>query len=207
MLKKKTTDVAPQHKNVIHNPGEAVSDWEQALRYIKEGNERYLEKRGVARDTYERDRLVLKDGQKPFAVVVTCADSRVAPEIFLDLKPGDIFVVRNAGNIADSTALGSIEYAVEHLKTPLVLVIGHSKCGAVTGALHGGDFPENLSLLIGAIGEAIGGCGSLGDAITANVMHSVDTIRANKVIDTFSTKVIGAHYDIETGAVSYITEP
>jgi carbonic anhydrase len=182
-----------------------VGDWEQALRYAKEGNERYCKKQGILRDTYEQDRDALKDGQKPFAIVVTCADSRVAPEIYLDLRLGDIFVIRNAGNVVDSTALGSIEYAVEHLKTPLILVIGHSKCGAVTGALHGGEFPENLSLVIGAISEAISGSSDLCEAIAANTKHSADIIKSNKVVSAFSAKVIGAHYDIESGIVSYLT--
>ena len=190
--------------NVTHKPDELVADWEKAFQYIKEGNERYRNNQKAPRTTDEQDRAILKDGQKPFAAVVTCADSRVAPEIYLDLALGDIFVVRNAGNVVDAAALGSIEYAAEHLKVPLIMVIGHSKCGAVTGALHGGEFSDNLALVIEKISEAIHGSDNLDDAIKANIKYAVSVIQANKVVSEFAVKVIGAFYDIETGTVSYM---
>lgn len=190
--------------NAVHNPSEAVSDWSLALRYIKEGNERFYKNQCIPRDTNERDRNALKDGQKPFAAVITCADSRVAPEIYLDLKLGDIFAIRNAGNVVDSTVLGCVEYAVEHLKTPLVLVIGHSKCGAVTGAFNKGEFTGDLSGVIGMIRGAIGGCDDLCDAVKANVERSVGVIEANPVVKKFSAEVIGAYYDIESGVVEFM---
>jgi len=190
--------------NAIHSPAEAVTDSEQALRYIKEGNARFVENRGITRDTNAEDRRVLKSGQKPFAAVITCADSRVAPEIYLDQKLGDIFVIRNAGNIADKTVLGNVEYAVEHLKTPLVLVIGHSCCGAVTGALSREEFTGELSGIIETIGGAIEGCKDLGAAVTANAKNSAEVIKANAVVKARGAKVIAACYDIETGIVEFL---
>jgi len=186
--------------NTIHSPGESVTDWEQALRYLKEGNERFCKNQGIPRDTNAEDRNALKDGQKPFAAVITCADSRVAPEIYLDQKLGDIFVIRNAGNIADATVLGNVEYAVGHLKTPLVLVIGHTKCGAVTGAFTKGEFSGNLAGVINTIGSAIGGCKDLDGAVAANAKHSAEEVR--KIAG--NAKVIAACYNIETGAVEFL---
>jgi len=187
----------------IHTPNEAVTDWELAFRYVKEGNERFVKNQGIARDTNERDRDALKNGQKPFAAVITCSDSRVAPEIYLDLKLGDIFVIRNAGNVVDSTVLACVEYAVEHLKTPLVLVIGHSKCGAVTGAISKEEFGGELGGLVGRIRGAIGGCSDLCDAVKANVEQSVEVITANPVVTKCKSKVIGGYYDIESGKVDF----
>jgi len=187
----------------VHNPGEAVSDWQVALQYLKAGNKRYIENQTITRNTNAKDREILKDGQKPFAVVITCADSRVSPEIYFDQKLGDLFVIRNAGNIADSTVLGSIEYAVEHLKAPLVVVVGHSHCGAVTGALKGGEFPENLQTIMNAICPAIKDLKTLDEAIHANIANVVKKIKENKIVEHTGATVIGAYYNIETGEVLF----
>jgi len=189
--------------NDTHDPAELVSDWQTALRYLEKGNKRYLENRTIARDTNAPDREVLKDGQKPFAVIVTCSDSRVSPEIYFDQKLGDIFVIRNAGNIADAVALGSIEYAVEHLKAPLVVVVGHSRCGAVTGALSGGEYPENLRTIINTISPAIKGRETLEDAIHANIDYVVKRIRENTIVKHMGAEVKGAYYNIESGEVLF----
>lgn len=188
----------------IHSPGELVSDWQTALQYLKDGNKRYLDNQTIKRDSNEEDRDVLKDGQQPFAVIVTCADSRVSPEIYFDQKLGDIFVIRNAGNIADTTALGSIEYAVEHLGTPLVVVVGHSSCGAVTAAFNGGENPDNLQSIIDKITSNINNSDELDEAIYANINSTVKTIKENAVIEETGATVIGAYYNIESGEVSWI---
>jgi carbonic anhydrase len=173
-----------------------------ALRFLEEGNKRYLEGRTLERTNAE-DRAILKDGQNPFAVIVTCSDSRVSPEIYFDQKLGDIFVIRNAGNIADATALGSLEYAVEHLRVPLVVVVGHSACGAVNGALSGGEFSANLQTIINAIRPAIESDDNLDDAIRTNIMYNVGLIRANETVRQAGATVMGAHYDIETGEINF----
>ncbi len=187
----------------VHNPGELVSDWKTALQYLKDGNKRYLEEKTIARNTNAEDRAELKSGQKPFAIIVTCSDSRVSPEIFFDHKLGDIFVIRNAGNIADSTALGSIEYAVEHLKSPLVVVVGHSCCGAVTGAFQGGEYPSNLKTIIDEITPEISGCGDVDEAIHSNIDSVVKKIQENEIVKEMGAKTIGAYYDIESGEVKF----
>jgi carbonic anhydrase len=192
-------------RTALHDPGEQVNDWQTAQRYLEDGNARYLKNEGIARDTHRRDREVLREGQKPFAVIITCADSRVVPEIYFDQKLGDIFVIRNAGNITDTTVLGSVEYAVKHLKAPLVVVVGHSHCGAVTGAFSGGgEYSENLSAIINAISPVIKNCGNLDEAIRANTQHVVETIQKNTVIKELGTTVMGAYYNIESGEVAFL---
>jgi carbonic anhydrase len=188
----------------IHNPGEQVNDWRAALRYLEDGNARYLKNEGITRDTYRRDREVLRHGQQPFAVIITCSDSRVVPEIYFDQKLGDIFVIRNAGNITDTAVLGSVEYAVKHLKAPLIVVVGHSHCGAVTGAFNGGEYSENLSAIINTIIPVVKNCGNLDDAIRANIHHVVETIQNNTVIKDMGTTVMGAYYNIESGEVTFL---
>jgi carbonic anhydrase len=188
---------------MVHNPNESVSDWQVALQYLKAGNKRYIENQAIVRNTNAKDREILKGGQKPFAVILTCSDSRVPPEIYFDQKLGDIFVIRNAGNIADSTVLGSIEYAVEHLKAPLVVVVGHSCCGAVTGAFGGGEYPENLQTIINAICPAIIGKKTPDEAIHANIANVVKNIKENKIVELMGAKVIGAYYNIESGEVLF----
>ena len=189
----------------MHSPGEQVTDWRAALRYLEDGNIRYLKNQGIARDKYHLDREVLRHGQKPFAVVITCSDSRVVPEIYFDQKLGDIFVIRNAGNIIDTSVLGSVEYAVKHLKAPLVVVVGHSCCGAVTGAFTGGgEYSENLSAVINAIRPVIKNCENLDDAIRANIQHVAATIQNNTVIKELGVTVMGAYYNIESGEVTFL---
>ena len=189
----------------IHNPDEEVTDWQTALRYLKEGNTRYLKNRVITRETHNIDRSLLQHGQKPFAAIITCSDSRVAPEIYFDLRLGDIFVIRNAGNIADTTVLGSIEYAAKYLKTPLVVVVGHSRCGAVIGALvSGSEYPENLNAIINTIGPIVKNCDNPDDAIHANIHHVVETIQNNVTIKEMGTAVMGAYYNIESGEVIFL---
>ena len=183
----------------IHDPVEQVSDWQTALRLLEKGYKRYIENRGITRNTNAQDREALKAGQKPFAVIVTCSDSRVSPEIYFDQKLGDIFVIRNAGNIADTTALGSIEYAVTHLKVPLVVVVGHSRCGAVYGALNSGEYSENLQIVINTIRSATEDSKTLEDAVYANIDNAVKRIKENKIVNLMGAKVIGAYYNVESG--------
>jgi len=191
----------------IHHPEEQVTDWQTALRYLEEGNIRYLKNRVITRDKHHHVREMLQKGQKPFAVIITCSDSRVAPEIYFDLRLGDIFVIRNAGNTVDTSVLGSIEYATKFLKAPLVVVVGHSRCGAVTGALISGtEYPEHLNTVINSIHSVVKNCGSLDEAIHANTNHVVDTIQQNAVIKKLGTKVMGAYYNIESGEVAFLRE-
>jgi len=175
-----------------------------ALQMLKEGNERYLKGELTEKTDYKEEREVLDNEQDPFAVILTCSDSRVAPEIFFDQKLGDIFVIRNAGNVADTEGLGSIEYAIEHLKTKLVVVCGHSHCGAVTAAYSGGNFSPNIKRIVDLIKPALDKGGDLDKVIYNHVEIMVEKIKADEIIRQLGVKVVGAYYDIHSGEVKWL---
>src|SRR5437588_1986539 len=120
----------------------------QALERLKAGNVRFVAEKTHPKHIGKEKRQELTKGQSPFAIVLTCADSRVAPELVFDQGLGDLFVLRVAGNISGPFVLGSIEYAVEHLHNPLCIVLGHENCDAVAAALSKEPFPGNLGKLI-----------------------------------------------------------
>jgi carbonic anhydrase len=188
----------------IHQPTELIEDASVALQILKEGNERYIKGELIQKNSYSADRVALGSGQKPFAVILTCSDSRVAPEIFFDQKLGDIFVIRNAGNIADMTALGSIEYAIEHLKCRLVVVCGHGKCGAVTAAYSNEEFPPNIKHILEYIKPSVKKGGDIDKVIHSNVEEMVEQIKADEIVKLLGVLVIGAYYDIHSGAVNWL---
>ena len=140
-----------------HPVDKPITSGEQALKVLLEGNERFV--RGQPRHGHQsphrRRELVAR--QQPYAVILGCADSRVAPEVVFDAGLGDLFVVRVAGNVAETDEKASIEYAIKHLKTPLVLVMGHESCGAVTAALqpsHAGE-PSELRILLDTLSASM----------------------------------------------------
>jgi carbonic anhydrase len=194
---------------------------DQALRELLAGNHRFtIGKRQTPRGRPEEFRA-LAHGQFPEAVIVSCADSRVAPEILFDVGVGDIFVVRVAGNVVDGagvTVKGSIEYAVAELNVPLILVLGHSGCGAVKSAIkHIGDrdsLPGAISGLVELIKPAVAmSKGMPGDALENAVRKNVEIgverlqglepIVAPRVKDR-RVKVVGGVYDLHNGAVTLI---
>jgi carbonic anhydrase len=129
---------------------------DQALKKLLAGNERYREARPEHPNQTPDRRREVANGQRPFAVVLGCSDSRVPPEILFDQGLGDLFIVRVAGGVVDDVVLGSIEYAVSRLKTPLILVLGHSNCGAVTATVSAqGPLDGRLGCLTNAIRPAV----------------------------------------------------
>jgi carbonic anhydrase len=124
---------------------------EQAWQCLKDGNERFAADQLGCKDVGSAKRKELTAGQHPFAIVLSCADSRVPPEIIFNQGLGNLFVVRVAGNISEPFSLGSIDYAVEHLHVPMIVVLGHEKCGAVAAALGDDKLAGNLGRLIGEI--------------------------------------------------------
>ena len=126
-----------------------------ALSRLKEGNQRFVDNIMEDAPVDQATKSDLVKGQSPFAVILSCADSRVVPEMIFNTGIGELFVVRVAGNVANTSSLASIEYAVAHLDTPIIVVLGHQNCGAVTAAVQGGDNGPNLNHLLGYISSAI----------------------------------------------------
>lgn len=188
----------------IHNPDELIKSAGDALALLKEGNARFVQNKLMSKESHEADRKVLSSGQKPFAVVLCCADSRVSPEIYFDQKLGDIFVIRNAGNVIDPVVLGSIEYGAEHLGSPIIVVVGHSKCGAVTAACEGGELPENIQSIVDVIKPSIKSGDSVDKVAHKHAIAMAKAIKKDHIIKRLKTKVIPAYYDIETGVVTWL---
>lgn len=193
---------------------------DDALKRLMEGNKRYVSGHAKGPNRSPARRAELAKSQHPVAIVVSCSDSRVPPELLFDQGFGDVFVVRTAGNIVDPIALGSIEYAVDHLGTKLVLVLGHERCGAVTAAMQGGDAPGNIKSIVDAIKPAIEkgkarytGHGELLDScIKSNVKLVAEKIRTtapilSEKVEDGMLKVVGAYYDLDTGMVDMTYMP
>ncbi len=176
-----------------------------ALERLKKGNLIYLDSKTACGDVSpEIRRLTSENGQKPYAVVVACSDSRVIPESIFSAGIGDLFVVRVAGNVIDNHQLGSIEYAVEHLGCKLVLVLGHTLCGAVGAASgHSGGF---VKFITDEIRRAVGEETDPFKSCVLNLKHSVAKIRQNIApIDGLSVE--GALYHTESGVVEFDLNP
>jgi carbonic anhydrase len=193
---------------------------EVALRMLQDGNARFVcgPLKHPNQNSKRREDTAMK-GQNPFAVVLACADSRVPVEVLFDRGIGDIFVIRDAGNIATTTDIGSIEYAVDHLGSPLVVVLGHSKCGAVTAAVEGGEAPPNIKAIVDFIAPAVAiaknaapdksGEALVPAAITANVWQSMSDIYKSspmmrEKVKGGKVKMLGATYDIKSGKVNWM---
>jgi carbonic anhydrase len=133
-----------------------------ALKALKAGNARFVSGQVSDIDTSAKNRKTLSEGQEPFAVIVGCSNSRVPPELLFDQGLGDVFVVRVAGNVVDPVVLGSVEYGVEHLHSPLVVVMGHQGCGAVSAAIAGGEQPGDIGAVLALIQPSVQQAKSLG---------------------------------------------
>jgi carbonic anhydrase len=187
---------------------------DRALEMLMEGNARYVSGQTELRD-FSADRAALALGQKPFAVILGCADSRVAPELAFDQSRGQLFVLRVAGNTLNNDTLASTEFALAALGAPLVMVLGHSACGAVDAAIKvvqdGAELPGHLPELIAPIKPAVErALGEPGDLLantidenvrlTASQLGSAGPIVA-PLVGSGDVKVVGAVYDLATGKV------
>jgi carbonic anhydrase len=177
------------------------------------GNQRFVAGKPRSYDLVPLRRK-LASGQSPNVIILSCSDSRVSPEVIFDQSLGDIFVVRTAGNIADPVALGSIEYAVDHIHSPLLVVLGHTKCGAVTAACSGDKMPSpNLDAIVSKISPAVSQAKSYAKpddlieaAIKENVHQSAKDVQANSeivrdAVKSGKLKVVEAEYQLDTGEV------
>jgi carbonic anhydrase len=189
----------------------------EALERLKEGNARYVSGEVEQRDCYAR-RLAQVEAQHPIAAVLSCADSRVPPEIIFDQGAGDLFVSRDAGNVVSNYGLASFEFAVTNLRVPLILVLGHLGCGAVATALTAStgrrELPGHLPELVKAIEPAIITAHGkhpgdfLAASIEENVRLGMKRLKKSQIIgeavDAGKIAIAGGVYDLKTGAVTLI---
>ena len=187
---------------------------EQALETLLSGNEKYLSGNITPNIDASLRTDLAANGQKPYAIVITCSDSRVPAELIFDSSLGDIFVIRTAGNVVSDFEIGSVEYGAEHLGSPLVLVLGHTSCGAVTAATEGGEAGGKIQSIVDEITPSVqkakneGAEDVLSTAIEFNVMNSVNKILSSDIIKELveeeKVKIIGGVYDINTGTITII---
>jgi carbonic anhydrase len=189
-----------------------------ALDRLTQGNGRYV-KGTTLRHDFAHEREALTTGQNPFAAILSCADSRIAPELCFDTARGDLFVCRIAGNFASDEMVASLEYAVQVLKTPLIMVLGHEACGAVDATIKsvkdGTTLPGHLPSLVVALKPAVdavqGQSGDmLGNATRRNVMLNVDKLKnAAPILSAFATdkkiRVVGGIYELRSGKVQLLS--
>ena len=196
---------------------------DEALAELKAGNARFARGEASQPRRAPADFRAASEGQSPEAVIIACADSRVSPEILFDEGIGDLFVIRVAGNVVDGAGValkGSVEYAVAELNVPLVVVLGHTNCGAVKAAVEHIDHHDSLpgainglvELIKPAVAQADGKSGELHEAVTkANVLAGVEKLKKLEPIlapraKAGRVKVVGGVYDLRTGVVEFLPE-
>lgn len=188
------------------NSGNTRNGADLLIGELKRNNAGYVSGEVVCGDFSEEVRkLTAREGQHPYAVIVACSDSRVIPEVIFTAGIGELFVVRNAGNVIDGAALGSIEYAVEHLGCKLVVVLGHTGCGAIHATLHSSPagyvkyITDEIRSAIGMETDEIAAC-------RLNVRSGVNKVRTMVAGISDDTKVAGAVYHTDTGVVDFLEE-
>lgn len=190
---------------------------EDSLSKLQDGNKRFISDEPAQKDIGDNRRQELAKGQHPFATVLSCSDSRVAPEIIFDQGLGDVFIVRVAGNVVEPTTLGSVEYGAEHLHTPLLVIMGHESCGAVKATLEAKGKPEgNIGAILKKIMPAVNTAKkakkdldeTLNLAVQENVKNTYKDIMKSKIVRELvhegKLKIVAAEYYLGTGKVELI---
>lgn len=210
---------APKADTAAYTRPAEVKSGAEAKQLLVDGNNRFRAGNFAVKDLSSTRREDLKkNGQKPFAVIVSCSDSRVPPELLFDQALGDLFVVRVAGNIVDPVATGSVEYAVEHLGSPLIVVMGHEKCGAVKATVEGGEAPGSIGSIVAKIKPSVDkvkASGITGDELAEksadeNIKAVMAELEKSPVIKHLVEKgkltIVGAKYHIGAGKVEWFDE-
>ena len=191
---------------------------DEALKLLQAGNERFVAGKlnSVTAEELTQRRSELAKGQQPFAVVVCCSDSRVGPEVVFDQELGNIFVVRTAGEVLDPAGIGSIEYAVAHLGSPLIMVLGHEHCGAVAAAVADAKEPGHIADIIKAIRPAVKQTkdmtgNPLDNAIRVNVQDIVANLKKtgpiiSEKVKSGQVKIIGGVLSLGSGKVEVVPD-
>ncbi|MFA6009789.1 MAG: carbonic anhydrase [Desulfobacteraceae bacterium] len=200
-----------QSVSIASEAGAHSVSGKESHKMMIEGNKRYVADKATHKHQDSTRRMDVTGGQHPFAVVISCSDSRVPPEIIFDQGIGDLFVIRLAGNIVDDAALGSIEYAIEHLGTKYIMVLGHESCGAVKATVDGGEAPGHIGCIVKAIKPAIDSVrGRTADlpevGMRANVAMTVQMLKTadpflKPLFEKGELMIVGARYDLDDGRV------
>jgi carbonic anhydrase len=196
-------------------PEAPITDADEVLQRLMEGNLRYSTNRATDLNESAIRRIEIAKAQRPFAAIFGCVDSRVPPEIIFDHGLGDLFVIRTAGHIIDRAVLGSIEFGIVELTIPLIMVLGHERCGAVKATIEAieqhQDAPNQIDMLVDSIRPAVERARSqpgdlLENAVQANIELTVSRLKASPIlaeaIQKGRLKVVGARYDLDTGTVA-----
>lgn len=194
-----------------------VSNADEALQRLREGNERYVANKSTDLNESQSRRVELAQGQNPFATIFSCVDSRVPPELVFDRGLGDLFVIRTAGHVIDNAVLGSLEYGVAELKIPLLMVLGHEKCGAVKATVEAVEknatAEAEINWLVDGIRPAVEEVKAqpgdlLDNAVKANVMLTVERLKGSAILsealEKSELRIVGGRYDLDTGMVDII---
>ena len=198
----------------IHSLSTNTTTPETAKKLLLEGNKRYVENKISKKDTsFEKRKELNLKGQTPFAVILSCSDSRVPPEIVFDQGLGELFVIRNEGNLADSIVSGTAEFGVEYLNAPLIVVLGHENCGAVKAAVDGVKVEGDLNSILEKIrpiceklkAQSKNKDTLLESCVDANIKNTMLELRKNPVISRLEKEgklqIIGGKYHTESGFV------
>ena len=185
---------------------------QDTLSRLQEGNGRFVSDKleGKLQDTARRTELTA--GQQPHTIVLSCADSRVVPELAFDTGLGELFVLRVAGNVANTSTIASIEYAVAHCGSKLIVVLGHQSCGAVTAAVAGGDNGHNLNHLLAHIAPAIASApdgASVNDVVKVNAEKTVQELTSRSsiiggAVASGDVQIVPAYYNLDSGKVDFL---
>jgi carbonic anhydrase len=210
-LVRAANDVAPKPENIL-TP-------DHALERLMAGNHRYVTGQIYKNHSFADSPAGLMAGQNPYACILSCADSRVGPELCFDEAQGDLFVNRLAGNYVSTDILASLEYGVYVLKSPLIMVLGHTECGAISAAIKAEkdnvDFPGHIQIIASKLDTAVrvskqNGGKTATDVAKENVRLNVSELQKStpiirQLVQTNKVKVVGAMYDLQTGKVSLVS--
>lgn len=186
-----------------------------AMKKLKDGNERFIELKLKHPDSDKKRRKAMLQGQHPFVVILSCSDSRVPPELIFDQGLGDIFEIRNAGNVLDDHVIGSIEYAVMHCGVKLIVIMGHQDCGAVAATLSGKSETKYIKSLEDSIQPAVEDCKNKGlevnsdNVVKAHITQDIQELMSQdtdlvKYMKENNVKIVPAYYHLDSGKVDFL---
>ena len=210
-----TSEATKEETTTSESDIKTASSPKEAKELLEEGNKAFVKGKLTINATDADRQYLAENGQSPYAVVLTCSDSRVSPELVFNTGLGETFDIRTAGNVVDSYEVGSVEYAVDHLSTPLVVVMGHTSCGAVAGAIEGhaeGEVEDIIEAISSSVEKAKKETSNEEEvaklAEKYNVENSIAKLRESKILSEAEKdgkiQIVGAIYDISTGKVEFL---